>query len=70
MKVPSIWSSVEADCWSRNFDYDNYLAYHKKSGCISTPMTKDGYALLCRALDYDMKEKLEAAGIEIEYERP
>lgn len=58
MKVPSVWSSVEADCWSRDFNYEDYLKYHKQSGCISSPLTVQGYLALCAALDADFDSKM------------
>lgn len=51
----SIWSTVECYAWSRNFDYEEYLDMHSKSGTTGEPASAGMYADLCAAFDYELE---------------
>lgn len=53
----SIWSSVEADAWSRGFDYEDYLHLHKQSCLEARVVSEKAYYRLCAALDMNMDEE-------------
>lgn len=52
----SIWSSVEADAWSRNFGYVDYLHIHNELKIKGEPLDQDGYDALCNLLDNQMED--------------
>jgi len=53
----SIWNSIEANCWSRDFDYSNYLIYHAKANCKGETLSFEGYKNLCTLLNFEEDEK-------------
>lgn len=52
--IPDIWSSLEFECWSRDFDYDDY----KKHG---GRLTKDQYSDICSVFTFWMEEEIGEA---------
>lgn len=58
----SIWSSVEAESWSRNFSYEDYLARHNLAQVVSKPLCLQSYLLLCKALEAQMEFDMEKDG--------
>lgn len=52
----SIWSTVECDAWSRDFDYENYLGLYNKITGDDSKISKNTYSLICQAFDNQFKE--------------
>lgn len=45
--MSSIWNSIEVDCWSRSFSYDDYVDYHKERGNPGVVISEEMYYALC-----------------------
>jgi hypothetical protein len=52
---PSIWSTIECDAWSRDFDYANYLRIRELSGIQSNPVSEEMYLNLKHAFETEMR---------------
>jgi hypothetical protein len=63
MSVQSIWESVECDAWSRGLDYENYLEWHKRTGCSASVLPGWAYSrlqdLLHEVMVEDMNNMME-----------
>ena len=50
-KSISIWNTVECDCWSRDFNYENYCMFHDRVYADSSnqpaKLCKEAYVILC-----------------------
>lgn len=55
----SIWNTIECSAWSRDFCYNEYLAFHKKTGIVATPVSLNMYLNLCSIFDQDMDDYTE-----------
>lgn len=45
-EVPSIWSSIEFDAISRDFNYENYISMWNRSGTDGAFLSKSAYMML------------------------
>ena len=50
----SIWSTVEAEAWSRGFRYEDYVNLHNRNN--TNALAEKSYRLICEAFDADMEE--------------
>ena len=57
----NIWQSVECDAWSRNFNYEDYLYFHMKSGDLGRVFTRQGYEAFCELMDSEMERDMNEA---------
>lgn len=55
----SIWSSVEVDAWSRDFDYTNYLNLHKQLGVKGSALHIDAYDAFYDLMDIIYEDSLK-----------
>lgn len=55
----SIYGTVECDAWSRGFNYDDYLDFHKRTGCKARPVALAFYWALCGAFNNAMAADFE-----------
>ena len=53
------WGSIETDCWSRDFDYKEYVVYFRKANIHSTPVGEKEYNDLCKLCDMTYYDYLE-----------
>lgn len=51
----SFWGCVEVDAISRNFDYEKYLSFHEKTGCVSQAVYLEVYQILSDAFHKQME---------------
>ena len=51
----SIWSTVEAEAWSRGFRYEDYVNLHYQNS--TNALTEKGYRLVCEAFDADLERE-------------
>lgn len=54
-----LWGTVEADAWSRNFNYDEYLNLHQLAGVTQEPISFDGYQSLMELFDLLYEDSLK-----------
>lgn len=54
--MTSMWSTVEANAWSRDFDYDNYVILYRKEFPQGTPFKEETYKKFC-AVFYSVMTK-------------
>lgn len=56
----NFWKTVEVDCWSRDFDYADYVAYHavylEKGLVDSEPLSEVAYMYICKACEYEFEK--------------
>ena len=57
----SIWSTVEAEAWSRGFRYEDYVNLHYKNS--TNALTEKSYQLICQAFDADLEKDPSRAKI-------
>jgi hypothetical protein len=57
----SIFSSIEVDAWSRQFDYHNYTLMHGRMLCKARPLSKDAYRELGQVLHKEMEKYFETS---------
>ena len=50
-----MWGTVEADAWSRNFSYEDYVNLHRQSGYVCNALCKEAYELICEALEVQLE---------------
>jgi hypothetical protein len=57
----NIYGTVEADAWSRDFDYENYLSLFKRRypepSKWGSAFTEEGYRLFCVAMWHEVKAR-------------
>lgn len=58
--IPSIWGCVEMDAASRDFDYQNYLDFHKRTGCKGAVLSSGNYYRVQQILRISMEESMNA----------
>lgn len=46
LKSNSIWGCLEIDALSRDFNYDDYVDLHTKTGCVGALVSRHIYSLL------------------------
>lgn len=54
--MESIFSTAEADAWSRGFPYEEYLSLADRLNLQSARLSRKAYALLCQSLDQNLKD--------------
>ena len=47
------WSSIEVDCWSRDFDYQQYLTYIRRMAKECIPVSEKEYYNVCKVCEKD-----------------
>ena len=52
--TPSIYSSVELDAWSRNFDYAGYVDLHNKCKVTGAKLSAEGWKAFCDLMFLEM----------------
>lgn len=56
-----MWGTIEAEAWSRNFEYGDYVSLHRQSGYVCNALCKEAYELVCKAwevqLTHDFKDE-------------
>lgn len=52
---PTVFSSIEADAWSRCFTYEDYVECYNRVFPGSSPVAVDVYELLCQAFELQME---------------
>lgn len=56
-----MWGTIEAEAWSRNLEYKDYVSLHRQSGYVCNALCKEAYELVCKALEvqltHDFKDK-------------
>ena len=52
----SIWSSIECDAWSRDFDYKNYLLLYTQLTSEESKISEKTYSLICKAFENQFDE--------------
>lgn len=50
-----MWKTIEADAWSRNFSYEDYVNLHRQSGYVCNALCKEAYELVCEALEVQLE---------------
>ena len=57
--MTTLWDSVEANAWSRDFDYQNYILLYKKVFPSGTPFKEVFYKSFCQLLESNMEKDLD-----------
>ena len=52
----TIWNSYECRAWSMGFDYTKYVEHLTFYGYVHSPLSFDGYSMLCTLLDNSLEE--------------
>lgn len=50
--MQSIFSSIEAECWSRGFNYEDYKRFYEKLKIKGKLLSEDQYAEFCKFMNY------------------
>jgi hypothetical protein len=51
----SIYSTVEMSSASRDFSYQDYLNFHKASGCVGGALSEPAYLMVCDILNIEIE---------------
>ena len=57
--APSIWSSVECDAWSRDYNWDQYMEWHAHCKCRGQTLTIDQYDAFRELMNQVMEDDLK-----------
>ena len=58
--MSNMWDTVEANAWSRGFDYDNYISLYKKVFPQGTPFKENTYLAFCGIFESLMVKDMNA----------
>lgn len=61
--MSNIWGTIEADAWSRSFNYTEYIRYCELAD--KKPVTELEYDLLCTQFNAEMIADMQADEVEI-----
>ena len=50
-----MWGTIEAEAWSRNLEYEDYVSLHRQSGHVCNALCKEAYELVCKALEVQLE---------------
>lgn len=54
-----MWSTPEANAWSRDFDYENYVLLFKTEFPIGTPFKEETYKAFCKVFESIMERSFK-----------
>ena len=58
--MTNMWDTVEANSWSRDFDYENYTHMFKKVFPQGTPFKEESYLAFCNIFESLMVKDFNA----------
>lgn len=59
MTALSFWGCVEVDACSRDFDYQDYVDFHTKTGCVGAKLSEACYKHIWNIFHTAMEEAIE-----------